>query len=75
MGASTGSATVTAPAGADEASVAQVYNDIRDFRVDIEHELISITLNTGRVVEYAYDTVATLTYVIANKVATITVST
>ncbi len=75
MGASSGSATVTAPSGAGLASVATVLSNIRKIEFDIDKEMLYITQSDGRVVEYAYDTIATVTYTIANRVATITVST
>lgn len=75
MGASTANATVTAPVGAGETATAVLLTDIREFKVDIEHEMVYVTTSDGREVEFAYDTIATLTWVIANKVATITVST
>ena len=75
MGASTANATVTAPIGAGEVATAIVLNDIREFRVDVEHEMLYVTTSDGREVEFAYDTIATLTWTIANNVATIAVST
>ena len=75
MGASTANATVTAPVGAGEVATAIVLTDIREFKVDIEHEMIYVTEADGREVEFAYDTIATFTWVIANNVATITLST
>jgi len=75
MGASTASATVTAPVGVGEVATALTLSNIREFKVDIEHEMLYITEADGREVEFAYDTIATLTWVIAARVATITVST
>ena len=72
---STGQITVTAPAGPGEAAVAEVLTNIRGVNFDLVKEILFVTLEDGRVAEYAYDTIATVTYVIANKHATITVST
>jgi hypothetical protein len=72
---STGQATVTAPVKAGLTATSVTLSDVREFRVDIEKDMLYITKGNGQVVEFAYGTIATVTYVIANKHATITVST
>ena len=74
-GLSSGSATVTAPVGAGEVATALAISGIRKITFDIDKEMLFIQQGDGRVVEFAYDTIATITYVIAAKVATITAST
>jgi hypothetical protein len=75
MGASSGSATVTAPVGAGLTATAIILSNIRRIEFDILKEMLYVTQSDGRVVEFAYDTIATVTYTIAGQVATITVST
>ncbi len=75
MGASSGSATITAPVGAGLIATAITLSNIRKIEFDILKEMLYVTQADGRVVEFAYGTIATVTYVIASKVATITVST
>lgn len=75
MGASSGSATITAPTGAGLTASAVVLSGIRAIEFDIDGEMLYVTQADGRRVEFAYDTIATVTYTIANKVATIAVST
>ena len=72
---SSGSATLTAPVGAGEVATAVTLSNIRKIEFDIDKEMVFVTQADGRVAEFAYDTVSTVTYVIAGKVATITVST
>ena len=72
---STAQITVTAPVGAGETATAETLSNIRAVKFDIEQEMLFVTTEDGRVVEFAYDTIATVTYVIAAKHATITVST
>jgi len=71
----TGDVTITAPAGAGLAAVADQINDIRSIFFDINRAMVFITQNDGRVLEYEYGTVATVTYTIANNNATIVIST
>ena len=75
MGASTGSATVTAPVGTGLTATAITLSGIRKIEFDILKEMLYVTQADGRRVEFAYDTIATVTYVIAGRVATITAST
>lgn len=75
MGASTANVTVTAAAKAGLSATAVVTNDIRSIEIDIEKEMIFIITNNGAHIEYPYDAIATLTWVIAGGVATITIST
>ena len=72
---STGQATVTAPVKAGLTATAVTISDAREFRVEIDKNMLYVTKSNGQVVEFAYNTIATVTYVIANKHATITVST
>ena len=74
-GQSSANTTVTAPIGAGEAAVALALNTNRKICFDIDKEILSIQLANGRWVDYAYDTIATVTYTIAAKVATVTAST
>ena len=74
-GASTGNVTITAAAGTGLSAVADVFNNIETILFDINKEMIFIKTNDGRTVEYPYDAIATLTWVIAARVATITIST
>ncbi len=67
--------TITAPAGPGLAAVTDVFNAIRSIEFDIRRAMVSITESNGHIVEYAYGTIATMTYSIANNVATITIST
>jgi len=67
--------TITAPSGAGLAGVTDVFNNIRSIEYQIDRAIVSITESNGHVVEYEYGTVATVTHVIANNVATITIST
>lgn len=73
--ASSGSATVTAPVGTGQTATAVTLSDIRKIEFDINREMLFVTESDGRVVEFAYDTIATVTYTIASRVATITIST
>lgn len=75
MGASTANVTVTAPVKVGLTATAVTTNDIRRIDFDILKEMIFITTMDGQMVEYPYDTIATLTWVIAGGVATITIST
>jgi len=75
MGLSTASSTVTAPVGAGEVATALALTNNRKIIFDIEKEMLFIQQADGRMVEFAYDTIATVTYTIASKVATVTVST
>lgn len=75
MGASTANVTITAPIGAGEAAVAAVLNGVQAVDFDVESEMVNVKLSDGRTIGYAYDTVATVTWVIASKVATVTIST
>ena len=75
MGASTANVTVTAAAKAGLTATAVTTTDIRNIEVDIKKEMIFITKSDGQRVEYPYDAIATFTWVIAARVATITIST
>ena len=75
MGASSGSAIVTAPVGAGLTATAITLSNIRKIEFDILKEMLYVTQSDGRRVEFAYDTIATVTYTIASRVATITAST
>ncbi len=75
MGASSANVTITAAAGAGLSASADSFNSIQRIEYDIDKEMIFITLSDGRVAEYPYDAIATVTHVITAKVATITIST
>lgn len=75
MGASTANVTVTAPVKVGLTATAVTSLDIRRIDFDILKEMIFITKMDGQMVEYPYDTIATLTWTIAGGVATITIST
>ena len=72
---STANVTATAPVGAGKTATAVVLNDVREVRFDPNREMLFVQTSEGRNVEFEYKTIATVTYVIANKVATVTVST
>jgi len=67
--------TITAPSGAGLAGVADVFNNIRSIEFQIDKAIVAITESNGHIVEYEYGTVATVTYTIANNIATIVIST
>ena len=71
----TGEVTTTAPVGAGEASVADLISNARKATFDFQKEMFYVTQADGRQVEYAYDTVATVTLTISGSVSTVTVST
>ncbi len=70
-----GQVTTTAPVGAGEASVADLISGARKAIFDFEKEMLYVQQADGRMVEYAYDTVATVTFSISGSVSTVTVST
>lgn len=72
---STANVTATAPVGAGQTATAVVLNDVREVLFDPNREMLFVKTAEGRNVEFEYATIATVTYVIANKVATVTVST
>jgi hypothetical protein len=72
---SSANATVTAPVGAGLTATAVTLNGVRKVEFDPTREMLFVQQADGRVVEFEYATIATVTYVIANKVATVTVST
>ena len=72
---STGDATVTAPVGAGEVATALQLTNVRRIEFDINRNMLFVEEQNGKRVEFAYDTVATVTYVIAGNNATVTVST
>ena len=71
----TGEVTTSAPVGAGEASVTDLISGAREARFDFRKEMLYVTQADGRQVEYAYDTVATVTFAISGAVSTVTVST
>ena len=75
MAKSSGNATVTAPIGPGDASVATVITGFRKCIFDVDKEKLSIQEADGRRIEWELNTIATVTYVIANNVATVTIST
>ena len=72
---STANATVTAPVGAGETATAVVLNNVRRLDFDPNREMLFVEEADGKRREFEYATIATVTYVIANKVATVTIST
>ena len=70
-----GNVTITAPSGAGLAGVTDVFNDVRKLEYDFEKDVIYITIATGRVVEYEFVTVATITHTISGGISTVTIST
>jgi len=75
MGASSANVTVTAAVKAGLTATAVATNDIRKITVDIKKEMIFIEASNGQMIEYPYDAIATFTWTIAGKTATITIST
>lgn len=75
MGVSTANVTVTAAVKAGLTATAVTTLDVRRIDFDIKKEMIFITKADGQMVEYPYDAIATLTWVIAGGVATIIIST
>ncbi len=75
MGASTANVTVTAPSKAGLTATAVSTVNIRRIDFDILKEMIFITKADGQMIEYPYDAIATLTWVIAGRAATIVMST
>lgn len=75
MGASSANVTVTAPAKVGLTATAVTSTNIREIKVDIEKEMIYMIDSAGRNIEYPYDTIATFTWTIAAKVATVVIST
>lgn len=75
MGLSTANVTVSAPVGAGEVATAVTMTDITSITFDIKKEMVFVKLNDGRTVDYAYDTVATVTWLITARVATVVIAT
>lgn len=73
--ASSGNVTTTAPIGPGLTATAQQITGFRELTFKPSEEIMSVMESDGRVVDYEYNTIATVTYVIASGVATVTVST
>ena len=72
---SSANVTITAPFGPGDAAVATVINGVRDIKFDIEQDVIFITESDGKIRQFQYNTIATITYTISSGVGTITIST
>ena len=71
----TGEVTTTAPVGAGETATTNLISGAREARFDFRKEMLFVTQSDGRQVEYAYDTIATVSFSISGAVSTVTVST
>lgn len=67
--------TVTAPVGPGRTVTSQVINGAREIRFLVEHETFEIVASDGRIHEFEYETIATVTYTISGETATVTITT
>lgn len=70
----TANVTVTGTTGPDIDLAAKVFSNIKEFHVDFPKSVLTITDAQGKVTDFDYAITATLTFVIAAGVATITIS-
>lgn len=70
----TANVTITGTTGPDIDLVAKSFPNIRDIKVDFPKSVLTITDNSGKVTDFDYAITATLTFVIAAGVATITIA-
>jgi len=66
--------TITADYGPGLQATALVINHLREIRFDIDRQVLFVVDDTVTTHEFALDTIATVTFSIASKVYTITVS-
>jgi len=71
----TGNVTITADIGPGESVTALVVNDVRELRYDFPGDRLQLVLANGKIQNYDYDNVATITHTISGSVATVTIST
>ena len=67
--------TVTAPIGPGNTVSSLVLNNCRKVEMDVAAEIVRITDEKGKVHEFEYETIATLTWSISGETATVAIST
>lgn len=71
---STANVTVTSTTGPGVTVTALVINGVLQVVFDLVRNMIFITDSAGRIREFAYDAVATLTWTISGRTATVAIS-
>jgi hypothetical protein len=71
----TGNITMTAPVGPGDTATSTVFNGSTELKYDFAAEVVSLRDSTGRLHEFDFDTIATITHTISGAVSTVSVTT
>jgi len=71
----TANITVTAPLGPGKSAVATVFNGATELKYDFEREIFSLVDSNGKIHEFEFETIATITHTINGEVSTVTITT
>jgi hypothetical protein len=67
--------TVTAPIGPGGTVTSLVLNNCRSVKFDAKREVVEVEDEGGKMHEFEYETIATVTYTISGETATVAIST